>query len=107
MYFIVSNIPKKVRIFFAVLVTVVLIPCPCTLSLHLAGSSDPSISAVLKLSTIPFILIVLVAVAGAWWYALRSFKCDFPERFCTACGYDLHGNAHEKCPECGEPVVPT
>ncbi|MDG2029609.1 MAG: hypothetical protein P8J45_01260 [Phycisphaerales bacterium] len=106
MYSIASRLPKKVRVFLAVLLTVALVPCPCALTIGITGSSDPGTSGVLKLSTIPFMLIMLAVVAGAWWYALRSFKCDFPERFCTVCGYDVRGNAHERCPECGEPMDP-
>lgn len=42
-------------------------------------------------------LIALVV----WACAFLRRRCRVREGCCTACGYDLRGAAHERCPECG------
>lgn len=42
----------------------------------------------------------LIAII-VWACAFLRRRCRVREGCCTACGYDLRGAAHERCPECG------
>ena len=41
--------------------------------------------------------ILLLGIPLWWWYRRKHP----PPGFCAACGYDLRGGPHERCPECG------
>jgi hypothetical protein len=45
-----------------------------------------------------------LAVILLWW-AIQARRRVFGPGRCAACGYDLRGVAHERCPECGEAVT--
>jgi hypothetical protein len=53
-----------------------------------------------------FIICIAVTVAPLvdMLHAPRWRRAMLARRLCPACGYDLQGAAHERCPECGEPV---
>ena len=54
---------------------------------------------------------VLLAVAGLTLAPYRALRHDARRRAriargqCVRCGYDLRGTAHERCPECAQPVA--
>lgn len=52
-----------------------------------------------------FVVIVL-ALPGARWIARRHVAVSrVREGRCEACGYDLRGAAHDRCPECGRDAL--
>lgn len=105
---IANRFPQKVRIFFAVLLTVVLVPCPCFAFYGALASREPGSSSGLFMAGYTIILLLFLGVlVSVWWFALRRCNIDLPQGFCTACGYDLRGNMQKQCPECGEPMEPT
>ena len=63
----------------------------------------------LRVSAVGFALDT--ALYTLFWYGLLLIPAGAPRRFirrkrgcCVACGYDLSGAAHEKCPECGAQI---
>ena len=99
-------IPKKVRFFLAVLVTVALVPCPGFAALViLAGPNSGTHSTLFMVGYIITLLFLLGTLVAVWWYALRRFNCDLPESFCSNCGYDLRSSTERRCPECGTSIA--
>jgi hypothetical protein len=55
-----------------------------------------------------FIVVVLGGVTAlAFWRVNEGARrrARLARGLCPACAYDLRGAAHERCPECGEPVT--
>ena len=97
-----GSIPKKVRFFLAVLVTVALVPCPGFAAFGmLAGQGSGTWSTLFMVGYIITLIFLVGMLVAVWWYALRRLNCDLPEGFCSTCGYDLRSCTEKRCPECG------
>ena len=100
----IPNLPRTTRILFAVLITVLLLPCLGFSVFGFLASGEPGTSLVWFLIYGFFILLFLLAISYTWWSALRRLDTGL-KGVCAGCGYNLSGTVGPRCPECGAPDV--
>ena len=100
----IGSMTKTVRVLFASLLTILLLPCLGFSVFGFLASGEPGTSFVWYLIYSFFILLFLLAIFFFWWSALRRLDIDL-KSICSGCGYNLRGIVDPRCPECGAPVA--